>query len=367
MNIDIILIDNKIQQYFLEEASKIDKYKETLRELELLLNSNEICGSIRHKIIEEHKICKERIEDLIRMTSYNFYIVESVPIIESYKKILRTPLKISFFSVPETATPNQQKENLVSEYIQIAKKYLKNIDIDIDFTPKIKKVICDNCSSKKVITSENIFLICQDCGYEKDLNGTKISYKDISRTTILQKYTYERRSHFRDCINQFQGKQICKVEPDLDKLLEEEFEKHHMLLGDKNTHKKIRYKNVELEHVMLFLKELGYDKQYDNAKYIYSVITDYKWPDLSHLEDQLMSDFDVLVNAYVKKYKYENKIARKSFMNIQYVLFQLLNKNKYPCKKEDFNILKTNDRKTFHDDIAKSLFEELGWNHIALF
>lgn len=367
MNIDIILIDNKIQQYFLDDAGKIDKYKETLQELDNLLNCPEIGESIKHKLAEEYRLCKDKIEDLTNMTNYNFYIVESVPIIESYKKILRTPIKISFFSVPETATPNEQKENLISDYIQIAKKYLKNIDIDIDFTVKSKKVVCDNCGSKKVITSENIFLICQDCGYEKDLNGTKISYKDISRTTILQKYTYERRSHFRDCINQFQGKQNCKLDPDLYDDLEKEFEKHNMLIGDKDTLKKKRYENVELEHVMLFLKELGYDKQYDNAKYIYSVITGKKWPDLSHLEDQLMADFDVLVNAYVKKYKYENKIARKSFMNIQYVLFQLLNKNKYPCKKEDFNILKTNDRKTFHDDIAKSLFEELGWNHVALF
>ena len=80
----------------------------------------------------------------------------------------------------------------------------------------------------------------------------------------------------------------------------------------------LRYKNLELEHVMLFLKELGYDKQYENAKYIYSAITGKKCPDLSHIEDQLMDDFDVLVSLYIKKFKYEKKIDRKSFMNIQY-------------------------------------------------
>ena len=52
---------------------------------------------------------------------------------------------------------------------------------------------------------------------------------------------------------------------------------------------------------------------------------------------------------------------------ISYVFFQLLNKNKYPCKKEDFNILKTIDRKSFHDDVFKELFEELGWNHTPFF
>ena len=59
------------------------------------------------------------------------------------------------------------------------------------------------------------------------------------------------------------------------------------------------------------------------------------------------------------------KIDRKSFINVQYVLFQLLRRHKYPCKREDFNILKTLDRKAFHDDIMKELFEELNWNFFS--
>jgi hypothetical protein len=366
MNIDIISIDNKIHEYFLDERDKLESYNTKLEELQKLLSSSDTGGSIRKRLKEECDQYKEKIEDITTMSNYNFYIVESFPIIETYKKILYTPVKINFFSVPEASNTND-KDALISEYMQIAKKYLKYIDIDIDFSQKAKRLICEECTSKKLTTSEGIFLICQNCGAEKDLNGHSLSYKDISRTTILQKYTYERKSHFRDCINQFQGKQCSKLDDEIYDILDKEFEKHKMLVGDKDTKKEIRYKNVELEHVVLFLRELGYDKQHDNAKYIYSVITGKKWPKLSHIEDQLMADFDVLVNAYVKKYKYENKIARKSFMNIQYVLFQLLSKNKYPCRKEDFNILKTNDRKTFHDDIAKSLFEELGWNHVSMF
>ena len=30
--------------------------------------------------------------------------------------------------------------------------------------------------------------------------------------------------------------------------------------------------------------------------------------------------------------------------------------------KYDFNILKTSDRQTFHDEICKELFKYLGWN-----
>ena len=40
---------------------------------------------------------------------------------------------------------------------------------------------------------------------------------------------------------------------------------------------------------------------------------------------------------------------------------------KHPCNKQDFAILKTVDRKSFHDDITKKCFEDLGWNHTPLF
>ena len=91
-------------------------------------------------------------------------------------------------------------------------------------------------------------------------------------------------------------------------------------------------------------------------------------PDLSKIEDQILNDFDTLINLYIKKYKYEGKLERKSFLSVQYLLMAILKKNKFPCEKDDFiNILKTNDRKAFHDDIARVLFSELSWNFTPLF
>ena len=73
-------------------------------------------------------------------------------------------------------------------------------------------------------------------------------------------------------------------------------------------------------------------------------------------------------DAYDKKFKQQNfKIDRKSFINTQYTLFQLLRRHKHPCKEEDFNMLKTLDRKSFLDDICSQLFQELGWNFTPIF
>lgn len=363
MDMDIISIDQKIQNILKTEEDKLDKYKETLSDIErLLLNKNlEICT--KNKLVRSKQDYIAKIKELEDNHAYNFYITETMPIIQRYKDILKKPVRMSFLS-KKGPEKNEEKESIIREFLTIAKKYtnIEQEEVDVES----RKEMCDHCHEKNLVYSENV-LICLCCGYEFEVGNNPLSYKDISRTNILQKYTYERRSHFRDCINQFQGKQNCKIPPEVYTDLEEQFKKHNLLVGDENTRKEERFSKVKKEHVMLFLRELKYDKQYENINYIYSQLTGAKCYDISHLEEQLMADFDTLVNLYIKKFKYEKKIARKSFMNINYVFYQLLNKNKYHCKKEEFNILKTIDRKTFHDDVFKELFEELGWNHVPFF
>lgn len=378
MDIDIIAIDNKIQQYFQNESKNIAVYMNKISEIKKILDTQtNLDFQVRQKLQKSIEQYEKLIDSITNEQSYFFYMTESLPIMEQYKKLLRTPLKMVFLG--SCKTDNTEKEKLVNDFLQVSKKYFQlyntlvnNTNLSLSSNSNISKkcinpLSCENCKKKNIILSDGIVYLCIDCGYEKQVFTNILSYKDISRTNILQKYSYERRSHFRDCINQFQGKQNCKIDKKIYDDLEEQLEKHHLLQGDRNTPKEIRFKKVKKEHIMLFLKELHFDKQYENINYIYSLITGSKCPDISHIEDQLMADFDVLVKLYIKKFKYERKIDRKSFMNIQYVFFQLLNKNKYPCRKEDFNILKTIDRKAFHDEVFKELFEELGWNHTPFF
>jgi hypothetical protein len=92
-------------------------------------------------------------------------------------------------------------------------------------------------------------------------------------------------------------------------------------------------------------------------------MTGIKPVDISHLEEQLLDDFNVLTELYSTI----KHIKRKSFINSQHVLYQLLRRHKFPCNKDDFIVLKTTDRKCFHDEITKELFEALGWNHEPYF
>jgi hypothetical protein len=364
---DILSIDNKIHQYFDTENSKMGEYISKINHIQEIANDKEVDEHIRSRVLATLDEYKKKVDSIKSGETYGFYIAESCDVLERYKKLLKTPVKLTFFnnvqSQQSIVTDNKkEKDILVAAYIQIAKKYLPSVESEIELGSRAENTTeCENCGSKRTIT-DNFSHICTDCGYERDTNATTLSYKDISRTNVLQKGTYEERSHFKDALNQYQGKQNCKIDRKIFNDLEQEFKSHHLLSKGEN-----RFSRIKKEHVMLFLKELGYDKQYENANYIYSEMTGVKCPDISHLEDQLIADFDTLVNLYTKKFKYEKNIDRKSFINIQCVLFQLLLKNKHPCKKEDFNILKTTDRKTFHDDILRELFEELGWNYIPFF
>ena len=140
--------------------------------------------------------------------------------------------------------------------------------------------------------------------------------------------------------------------------------RHHLLKGDKNTSKELRFADITKNHILLFLKELGYSNHYENVHLIHYIFTTKKPDDISYIEDQLLDDFDALTDLYDKQFKHIN---RKNFINTQYVLYQLLTRHKHVCKKEEFIILKTIDRKFFHDEICKILFEQLGWNHTPFY
>ena len=175
---------------------------------------------------------------------------------------------------------------------------------------------------------------------------------------------YDRKVHFRDCVNQYQGKQNSTIEDKVYTDLIEQFDKHHMLVGDIHITSKERCKNITKNHIMIFLKELCYTKHYENVILIHYKLTGIKPDDIGYLEDKLINDFDVLSKLYDVKYKH---IDRKNFINTQFVLFKLLKRHKHKCKREDFTILKTIDLKSFQDDIVSDCFNTLNWNSYSSF
>ena len=360
---DIISIDAAIRSKFQEEYNRLEEYQNELVKINKILDNDN--GTLTKRIKENLNKKKEslnlKVGDIKIKSSENFYIAETVSIIEEYKKILKTPIKISFIGKAITSENSEKKTELICKFIEISNKYINNPRY-IQDTNNLKNNLntqCENCSNKKLFDIIENNIICIECGTQQEILSHTSSYKDADRINISAKYTYDRKVHFRDCINQYQGKQNSTIEPKVYEDLTKEFESHHLL---ENRPGKSKYSKITKDHVLMFLKELHYTKHYENVNLIHYTLTGIRPDDLSHIEDKLLDDFDVLTDLYDKRFKHEKKISRKNFINTQYVLYQLLNRHKHQCKKEDFNILKTIDRKSFHDDICVGLFAELGWN-----
>jgi hypothetical protein len=145
-----------------------------------------------------------------------------------------------------------------------------------------------------------------------------------------------------------------------DKLIDQ-FEKHSLLTGTVHDRLVDRCKNITKKHIHTFLKELKICKHYENINLIHYNLTGKKPDDISHLEQKLLNDFDKLSKMYDIKYK--TNVKRKNFINTQYILYRLLKRHKHPCDVEDFSILKTIDRKSFHDSLTLDLLSVLSWNY----
>ena len=359
-DLDILVIDANIRTNFEEEFKKIPEHREKLLQINDSLKNDNLIHRIRFRLEKARDELVSYINQVESREKLNFYIMESLPFIEKYKNILKIPIKVNFMG--KIVNDSKKKNSIISNYLEIANKY---VDLEFEYITPPERISCPNCSNKKDfdIIEGNTY-ICSKCYATQIIIKYNSSYNDIDRVNISSKYMYDPKIHFRDCIKQYQGKQNCTIPKKVYTELKEEFFKHHLLVGDENTPQKERFNNVTKNHIMMFLKELGYSKHYENVHLIHYNITAKKPDDLSHLEDQLLDDFDQLIDLYHKKFKH---IKRKNFINTQYVLYQLLRRHRHECNKEEFIILKTIDRKFFHDEICKVLFESLSWNHNPYF
>jgi len=369
--VDIIGMNKNKLKMFTEEEHKIDTYKKDLNTLTLLLNQPHHLHSARIMLETAKKKLEEKLNDIVSCKSKNFYIMETAEIIEEYEKILRKPLKVSFIGVVsvDEETINLKKQ-LIKRFLNISKKY----DINNIHNSMLEKTTdkCDNCNNTDLF-EVNGFRVCVTCGHEIQIPAASSSYKDVERVNVGSKYTYDKRIHFRDCINQYQGKQNSTINDIVYEDLEKQFYQHGLLVKSNDKH--IKFSKITKKHILLFLKESGHSKHYEDAVLIHFNLTGIKPPDISHLEANIIADFDKLVETYEKCIKGKQLISgtiidideRKNFINNQYVLYQLLKKYKYNCDITEFNILKTLERQKFHDLICELLFKELGWNFTSVF
>ena len=359
-DIDILSIHSKILDNFRTEEEQLELYIDRLSQLKQTKELDNFSERTLNSLNNSIKTLVKKIQLIQTKELENYYIIDATPYITKYEEILNTPIKLSFMG--KQTFDDNEKQDIITKYLIIASNY---IEVDLNLNEHNKEDIkhtCNNCDNKCDFNVSDNNFICSDCGAQQEFLSHTSSYNDVDRANISVKYTYDRKIHFRDCINQYQGTQNCTIDQKVYDNLEDQFDRHHLLVGDQDTDKEIRFSRITKDHIDIFLKELGYTKHYENINLIHYKMTGNKPDNISHLENNLLDDFDRLTELYDKIYKQEKKIERKNFIHTQYVLFQLLKRHKHPCRIKDFHMLKTTERRYFHDNICEHLFSILGWN-----
>lgn len=297
------------------------------------------------------------------------FVAETLECVNEYRAALQKPVRVTS---REKCPVEEQKTVLEERYLAVANRLIvKKGWNDVDAVGVLRRnkcpnkcPTCENTDATQFETNEQGLKTCTVCFTEITTLEVATSNLDYSRATVTGKFIYNRVLHFHDCIKQFQGNQNCKIPQSVYDNLNAKFKAYRLLVDSPD--KRVRYSKITKEHIKMFLDT---PKQYENVTLIYTALTGKSGVNIGHLEMQLIEDFKELVTLYDSLHSRDRpeELDRKNFLNVQYVLFQLLRRHGYSCSPEDFSMLKTTERKLFHDQICSSLFKKLGWNFTKTF
>lgn len=359
---NIIDIHNLILKSFEREYALLPVISQRLSELKKL-QTEKINERLEKTIKIEILELFERIKKIESQEEKNFYILKVTPVLEKYRTELNKPIQVNFMG-EKNPVDTTNIQSIYNDFMKLVQTITPNY-YQMERSPEKTCKTCNRMIEKIIETTNTI--ACSYCGTEQDSVNFTFSYKDTDRINISTKFSYDRRLHFKECINQFQGKQNSTIKPEVYGNLIEQLVSHGLASSDTTLPQRERFRDITKNHISIFLKEINCAHHYEDLNLIYHTITGKELDDISHLESVLMNDFDILSKLYDDEYVKTKKITRKNFINTQYVLYQLLKRHKYPCIKSDFTFLKTIERKSFHDEICSELFKKLGWNFTCIF
>lgn len=356
--VDVLLLHGSIINRFDKEIAKLDDTKITIK------NVTELSESFIEKLTT---IYDATIKDK------NIFMLRTNEYVNEYKNLLKIPFNKLCSVSNENSFRKNTIETVVSAIALDLIFHYKWFDIKLIDNEKrsldvhIRCFTCNNECQNDFEVDENNKKICLRCSREINTIETGHTHQDYNRVNIISKFVHNRVLHLQECIKQFQGKQNCKISETVYADLTKKFKTYRLLIDSDNYH--VVYSKITPQHISIFLKELGYVKHYKNVNAIYYALTNKRVADISHLEHKLIEDFKELVALYNSLHTKDkpDELQRKNFMNVHYLLFQLLKRHGYSCKIDDFSMLKTIDRKIFHDKICGNLFEKLGWNFTPIF
>lgn len=211
---------------------------------------------------------------------------------------------------------------------------------------------CKVCEGHIVIDYSQGYTICYDCGNMDRYSYGTVSEWNISEThEFIKPFTYKRTNHFKEWLNQLQGKEGTTISTEVFNIISRELQKQR--ITDK--------KDVNFNKIKEILKKLNLTKYYENIPYIINRLTNVKPlvvnPILSEKLIKMFNDIQAPFEKHCPK-------ERKNFLSYSYTLYKFFQLLDEPDYLSYFSLLKSRDKLFEQEVIWKKICDELNWEFI---
>ena len=340
---DIFELNNQILDILEDEFSQLSTLRKKADRLHWIADNSDDSVEQQLALTELSKLTTKinLIESGFREAKY---IHRTEKMLKEFNDILNQPIRVDFMG-NRIFDQHDRKQAIIIEFLNVAKDYIPVQPIE----GQKRSMLCDDCNVE--LQREDDFLfVCPMCGFAVKHFASIASYQENNRINVAQRYVYDKRAHFGDSIKKFQAKQNTTISDQV----------YHDLWDKLRSHD-IPVEHLTKDHLYEFLKLTSHSDHYEDITLIYCEMTGKPAPNISHLEQKLFALFDEVDPVYERV----KPLGRVNFLNGQFVLFKLLQKLRYPCREEDFYILKTREKMLEHDQIWKRICHELSWTYIA--
>ncbi len=308
---DIIPFYGKVCNYLVEKSKRTFFINKDIGRLYSLMNNE---NKIQIRIILESYA--RELTKLENYGTFHDYNNEILIIIKKYKQLcLSTEITLDD-NKRKLFNENKERITIIDEFFNITKNYYP-----VALKRKFKELSkCDICGG--IINNGK----CSICNINMN---TTIEETDWSDPKIVKnKNTYDPRNNFKEIIYSFQGKQQKNIPDSV-----------YQKIRTKIKENRIDEKEITKKQLCKIMKSLRLSDYYDDKNLIHSILTNKKPPNIKKYERNLFLRHQKVVPLY-KKYK---KSTRKNFAHGHSFLYICLKLEGCNCRKEDFNLIKTDD------------------------
>ncbi len=296
----------------------------------------EICTS---DLIEIDLCIKLELKDSFDPDVLHLYILRTFKHISEYKDNINTSKKVVFGNKGiKKIESNNTLENIIKNYIIIAKEYMK-INITSEKSDNQNKCIDPECQAK--LFCDNDLIFCKQCGRLYSNFIFNSSYNDFTRVNIAGNF-HNRENQFATSIVKRQGlNPVDNGEEIIEYLL------------NKCKTNNINIKLLEDETIHQLLNDGKYKDNYSDIPWIKWQLTGKKPINLEPITPQLMDYYRKFSSIYYKL----KDLTKRNYPNNDYLLTRfiiLINHPKCKLTIEDLEKTLARERISEYENIIES-------------